>query len=174
MGKILISYYSKNKGNNEILAKLVSTLKSSDIERIETIKNKGIGSVAFSSLIGIGSKIKPPKYNPMDYDALLLVSPIYMGNIPLPAINYLRFFNRKVPKVYFLSLCGSELRTNKPVMSIKKATGKTPEKILILPIKNLCDIKDNPKDIMNFKASEQLIRDSKEFTNLKDFIDAVK
>jgi len=174
MGKILISYYSKNKGNNEILAKLVSTLKSSDLERIETKKNKGIGSIALSSLIGIGSKIKPPKHNPMDYDALLLVSPIYMGNIPLPAINYLKFFNRKVPKVYFLSLCGSELTTNKPVMSIKKAAGKTPEKVLVLPIKNLCDIRENPKDIMNFRASEQIIRDSKEFTRLRDFIDTIK
>ncbi|HOI19231.1 MAG TPA: hypothetical protein PLX15_05215 [Candidatus Woesearchaeota archaeon] len=174
MTKILISYYSKSRGNNEVLARLVSTIISSDLEKIETVKEKGIGSVAFSSVIGIGSKVKAPKYNPMDYDALLLVSPIYMGNIPLPVINYLKFFKQKIPKMYFLSLCGGELRTNKPVMSIKKVTGKTPEGILILPIKNLCDIKENPKEIMGFKASEETIKNSKEFDHLKDFVESIK
>jgi flavodoxin len=174
MARILISYYSKNKGNNEVLARLVSTIKRSDIEKIETIKNKGIGSVAFSSILGIGSKIKSPKHNPMDYDALLLVSPIYVGNIPLAVINYLKFFKQKVPKIYFLSLCGGELRTNKPVMSIKKATGKTPESVLVLPIKNLCNIKDNAKEIMRFKATEEIIKNSKEFSNLMDFIENIK
>jgi len=174
MARTLISYYSKNKGNNEVLARLVSTLKKSDIEKIETVKNKGISSVAFSSIVGIGSKIKPPKYNPMDYDNLLLVSPIYVGNIPLAVVNYLKFFKRKVPKIYFLSLCGGELRTNKPVMSIKKATGKTPESVLILPIKNLCNIKESAKEIMNFKASEEIIKNSMEFSNLMDFIENIK
>ena len=90
--KILTVYYSRS-GNTEKVAKRIHASLGGDIELIsEPTSRKGILGWIRSGGQNSQRKvaeINPPKYDPGDYDLVILASPIWAGVVSAPMRGYM-------------------------------------------------------------------------------------
>lgn len=104
MEKILVVYYSRT-GSNQFLAKQFSKTLQCDIEEIEPKRN----SLTWLLLLGLMKRpigIKKLGKNPADYDKIILVSPIWTGQLISPLRGFLKKYKRNIKQLYFATCCG--------------------------------------------------------------------
>ena len=105
--KVLTVYYSRS-GNTEKAAKRIQESLGGDIELIsEPTNRKGILGWIRSGRQNSQRKvaeINPPKYDPGDYDLVILASPIWAGVVSAPMRGYMVGNKEKLEKTaVFLS-----------------------------------------------------------------------
>ncbi len=104
MKRVLVVYYSKT-GSNRFLAEKVSEAVDGDIEQI-TPRQSAFPLVVLSSLIGFGAGNRALSKDPEDYDAVVIVGPIWMGHLPSPLRDVLRKYGRSIKQLYCATCCG--------------------------------------------------------------------
>ena len=92
MASVLVVYYSRSGGTRIIAEEITSTLKA-DIEEIEdTVGRSGpIGWLRAGKDAGERNltKLKPLRYDPADYDLVVVGSPVWNGTVSTPIRTYL-------------------------------------------------------------------------------------
>ena len=87
--KTLVVYYTRT-GNSKFAAETVATEVGADVEEVVDLKNRK-GRLAFlpagrDAMQGKLTEIADTKRNPLDYDIIVIVQPVWAGS-PTPAIR---------------------------------------------------------------------------------------
>lgn len=137
--KTLIAYYSRTKVTKKIIDEIESKIDC-DIEEITTpVKYEGKLGYIRGGKDGMSEKIvplNPTKFNPSEYDVVILAGPIWAGKIANPVISYINEKKNELPNVKFIVTAKSsnfESTNNQ----LEKYVGKKPLKILNLTQKEV-------------------------------------
>ena len=126
--KVLTVYYTRS-GNTESVVKRIQESLGGDIELIsEPTSRKGMLGWLRSG--GENSRrtvaeINPPKFNPVDYDLVILASPIWAGVVSAPMRGYMVGYKDKLERTaVFLSNDSGDVE--KALAEIYELLGKAP------------------------------------------------
>ncbi len=116
MAKILVVYYSLT-GNTKFIAKHIGNELNADIEEIKPINDLDpeSGSKYFWGGMKATMKIKPKleelKYNPLEYDLVVIGTPVWAWTLSPPIRSYCSEFNLEGKKVaLFTSSSGNGIK----------------------------------------------------------------
>lgn len=116
MPKVLVVYYSLT-GNTKFVAEHIASEVNADIEEVKPIKdlNPDSGSKYFWGGMKAKMKSKPKledlKYNPLDYDLVILGTPVWAWTISPPIRSYCSDFNLEGKKIaLFTSSSGNGVK----------------------------------------------------------------
>ena len=125
--KILLVYYSRT-GNNERIANELQKKLDCDIEKIvDTVSRKGFLGFLKSGRAARNkemSKIEPIKKDPSAYDAVIVASPFWAGNIPPPTRTYISENKDKFNRFALVSVCGAGEGNEKAIPDYEAVLGK--------------------------------------------------
>jgi flavodoxin len=100
--KTLVVYYSRT-GNTKMIAESLAESLNCDIEEIQdTEKRSGIiGYIksGYETSRDKLPKIKEPKYDPSQYDLLIVGTPVWAGKMSVPLKSYLKMNKDKIPSL---------------------------------------------------------------------------
>jgi flavodoxin len=136
--KVLVVYYSRT-GNTEKIAKILAAKTRADIERIYDLKNRGgIWGWIMGGKEGMEkrmTKIGSVKMNPVNYDLVIVGTPIWV-NCPPATRTYLSNFSNKFKKVaFFCTMGGSGFE--KLFLEMENLAGVKPVKTMAVTDKQI-------------------------------------
>jgi hypothetical protein len=169
--KSLVVYYSAT-GNNKALAENLGKRLDSDVEGINAgakLAGRNIPITAFKSLIGLGSKIDNPKYDPGAYDLVVLASPVYAGGVPPQVRGYLKLSKGKIKNLAVASVSGGGSNP-KAIKGVEDLAGK--KAVAVLELKAIED--KTGKDKMFPKLSAEDLEKQEYREKIDAFVDAVR
>jgi hypothetical protein len=125
-------------GNNEALAKSVATELSAMHIKVSTQKPFKMSTLLLDMIFSRTPKVSPAPISLQKYDFILLVGPVWMGQVASPLRIYLNYI-RQNPKPYgFLSISGGADKGNpKLSQELFKRTGALPVALIDLHIADL-------------------------------------
>lgn len=139
--KILISYYSRSGNTKKIAEKLAESLPAgTDIERIDDNKKRW-GPIGFiiSGFEAQGKKmpkIKDAKFDPSNYDLVIIGTPIWAGLVSSPVRTYLDKYKGSFKKVAYYCTYGST-GEEKAFNSMEEVSGKKPVATMAITAKEM-------------------------------------
>ncbi len=103
--KTLVAYYSRSKVTKKVINKIEEEFDC-DIEEITTTVNYG-GALGYArggkdAITGKIVPINPTKYNPSEYDVVILAGPVWASKIANPVLSYVDENKDKLPDIKFL------------------------------------------------------------------------
>jgi hypothetical protein len=104
--KTLVLHYS-HTGNNAWLARKIVTTLDSDNEPITPRLNL-LPLLILFSLLKIRPGVKRLRHRVDAYDAVIVVGPIWMGQLILPLYSVIKKYGKRMRQLYFATCCGSE------------------------------------------------------------------
>jgi flavodoxin len=104
MNDTIAIYYSQT-GNNRFIAKKLSKEIQADLEQIET-KAKSIFPLLLLTWFKKGAKIKPLDIDLTKYDRVILLGPIWMGNLISPLRGFVKRYGKDIQNLIFITVCG--------------------------------------------------------------------
>jgi hypothetical protein len=110
---ILVVYYSKSGSNRYLAEKLAAELKA-DLQPIHPRVNT-FGVLVLCTLIKAGPGFRSLEFDPAAYDQVILVGPIWMGQLIAPLRGFLKKHAHAIRKLHFATCCGGgdETRNDK-------------------------------------------------------------
>jgi len=130
MKKVLILYYSF-EGNTEKIASYLSEKMDADIEKVSPIKEikaKSFIKYIIGSFLSISKnkpKLNPLKFNPNDYDTIIIGSPIWAGRISPTIFSLLKSDIIKDKKVgVFYTYSGENKKTDNLIIDCVEPKNK--------------------------------------------------
>jgi len=102
--RVLVAYYS-HTGNNRFLAERLASDLKADIEPIKP-RLDVFFLLIFSSLIHITFGIRKLEHDVGSYDKVVLVGPIWMGNLITPLRSFVKKYQKDIKTLYFVTCCG--------------------------------------------------------------------
>ncbi|MBN1389116.1 MAG: hypothetical protein JXA22_00580 [Candidatus Thermoplasmatota archaeon] len=102
--RTLVAYYS-HTGNNRYLAQQLARDLEADIEPIRPRLNV-FPFLILSSWLHVTFGIRKPLHAIAAYDSVVLVGPIWMGNLITPLRSFLNKHGKKIKVLYFATCCG--------------------------------------------------------------------
>jgi flavodoxin len=146
--KTLVVYYSRTSFTKKI-AEIIAGKLSADIEEVKDSKNRqgmlGYLSAGRDASLRKTTTLEEARYNPTDYDQVIVGTPIWSWNVSTPIRTYLRNNKGKFKKVAFFSTmggsgdkraytdmtmeCGSEPATTLALMTKEVAQNSFTEKL---------------------------------------------
>jgi hypothetical protein len=109
MKKTLILYYS-HSGNNRYLAERLAHRLHADVEALRP-RIDLFGLLLFFSWIRLSPGNRQIRHDIRAYDRLILLGPIWAGQLIAPIRDAIRKFRHKVTEIVFLTCCGSKDET---------------------------------------------------------------
>ena len=107
--KILVAYYSRTGTTKQACDELAARL-SADVEQITDTKSRsGIWGYIMGGRDAVAKKltvISPLKYDPAQYDLVVVASPVWGGHVTPAVRTYLSQFKGKLKKAAFLCTMG--------------------------------------------------------------------
>ena len=121
--KTLIAYYSLT-GNNKLAAEQLKTKLGSDLDEITDLADRG--SMFRNALAAFFKKKTQIRFNknPQEYDLIVVVSPIWAGNLPPATRTYLN--DNLIRQVAFFSVSGSGAKNTKIHKEFERAVRTKP------------------------------------------------
>ncbi len=104
--KTLVLYYS-HTGNNAWLARKIADSLNSDIEPVTPRMNL-LPLLILFSLLKLHPGVKRLRHRVEEYDATIIVGPVWMGQLILPLYSVIAKYGKRMKKMYFATCCGSE------------------------------------------------------------------
>ncbi|MDH5806384.1 MAG: flavodoxin [Candidatus Methanomethylicaceae archaeon] len=102
--KCLVVFYSRT-GNTKKVAEKIAEMLNCDLEEIIDIKNRsgllGFLRSGFEAVLKKLTIIAKTKYNPDDYDLVIIGTPVWAGTISTPIRTYMIMNKDKFKKVAF-------------------------------------------------------------------------
>lgn len=121
---------------NEKLAKVLQENLGCEMEKIEEFVDRrgvlGFIKSGMQSVLKKRTEIKPTKYDPADYDIVIVVSPIWAGFIPPPMRTYLYNFREKFKRLAYASVSYSGYGNSKVLSDLESLILKKVELHLLL------------------------------------------
>ena len=107
--KTLLVYYSRT-GTTRAVAEAISAALPCDVEEIIDTKNRlgilGYLRSGFDAFFERPSTLKPTRYNPTDYDLVIVGTPVWNASLSAPVRTYLTTHKGKPKKVAFFCTYG--------------------------------------------------------------------
>jgi len=100
--KTLVVYFSRT-GNNRLVANKLAHDLHADMEEIKP----RVGGL-LPVLLGLSFGIKPMEKHPNNYNQVVLVGPIWIGNFLGPMKSYVKKHKKDIAKLWFVTSCGSD------------------------------------------------------------------
>jgi hypothetical protein len=114
--KPLIVCYSRT-GNSRIVADTLKEYLSGTIEEIQSTKNRdgllGVFTCVLDQLLDRDDILKPLDKDPKNYDPVIIVAPIWIGNISSPARTFIKQAGLKGKDVYLVLTYNGSLTEDK-------------------------------------------------------------
>lgn len=151
--RILIIYYSRTGTTKQVAEKIQKSLNCEIEEIIDTKNRKGpIGyiSAGRDATMKKLTRLKEAKYNPSEYDLIIIGTPIWSWNISTPIRTYLENNKNKFNKVAFFCTMGGS-GSNRCFNEMEKIINK----------KSIASLALLTKEVKEKKYQEKL----NEFTN---------
>ncbi|KAA3624617.1 MAG: hypothetical protein DWQ02_22875 [Bacteroidetes bacterium] len=105
MEKSIVIYYS-NTGSNKYLADKIANSLNCPMEAIRPrVKNFGLMLMGGWTKISLGNH--PIKSDLTQFDRVILVGPIWTGQLISPLRNFLKKYKQQINELHFATCCGS-------------------------------------------------------------------
>jgi flavodoxin len=107
--KTLVVYYSRTGTTKKIGEEIAKKLKTESEEIIDTVDRNGAKGYLYAGRDAMKrnlTKLKRMKTNPVDYDLVIVGTPIWAWNVSAPVRTYLTAFKGKFKKVAFFCTMG--------------------------------------------------------------------
>jgi len=108
LAKALIVYYSRTGNNKKIALNLKRKLRCPTAEIVGAYNFNGAWGYFLGGMLStlkIRSNYQYIKYNPKNYQSVILISPIWVGIFPPPVRNFLK--NNKFNKLNLIAVSGA-------------------------------------------------------------------
>ncbi|NPV14047.1 hypothetical protein HPY86_03840 [candidate division WOR-3 bacterium] len=124
--KCLVVYFSWSGITAKVARDLAEALKG-DLEEIKCNEYKSLFSVFWYGLFlrKRPLTLKPLKFNPGDYDLVIIGAPTWAGRPPLPVKVYLDRYQNQLPRAAFFST-SADPREQKVLSTLEEWSGKKP------------------------------------------------
>jgi hypothetical protein len=144
-------------GNNDALAKSIAGKLSAQHIRLTEAKNRKTGTIMADLLLGRTPKVRPAAPDIGSYDTVLLVGPVWIGQVATPLRAYLKRLKKEPCRYAFVSISGGADGPNpKLANELIKRTGHKTDALIDLHIADLLPAEPKPerKDTSAYKLSE--------------------
>jgi flavodoxin len=163
MKTIIISY--SLTGNNHALASgLAAELKTEHIKVCES-KPRTNGTIFLDLLLNRTPGVTPTAIKLEEYDFVILMGPVWMGQVATPLRYYFKELKNKSCQFAFITICGGADGLNLKLGSeLKKRTGREPAALIEMHIADLLPGQPKPerKDTSEYRLNDA---DVKNLTN---------
>ena len=159
MKTIAISY--SLTGNNQDLAASLATTLGADHVRITEPRSRTKTTIALDIMFRRKPKIVVPLEKTEEYDLVLFVGPVWMGQIATPFRACFEQLGPKIDRYAFISLSGGADGPNpKLADELVRRLGKEPVCLLDLHVANLLPSEPAPTrdDTMAYRITERDVR----------------
>ncbi len=144
-------------GNNDALAKSIAGKLSVEHISVTETKNRKTGAIIADLLFNRTPKVLPSAADLGSYDYVLLIGPIWIGEIATPLRAYLKQLKEEPCRYGFVSISGGADGPNPKLENeLIKRTGKKPDALIDLHIADLLPPEPKPerKDTSAYKLSD--------------------
>jgi flavodoxin len=159
MKTIIISY--SLTGNNADLAKNVAQKLTAEHISITESKPRSMGTIIFDMLLNRAPKIQMPVTKAEEYDLVIFVGPVWIGQVATPFRACFKQLGPKIDKYVFVSISGGADGPNpKLADELKKRLGKEPVAVIDLHIADLLPKEPKPtrKDTSSYRINGRDIK----------------
>lgn len=126
--KTLVVYYSRT-GTTKKIAEMLAEKLGADTEEIrDTVNRQGIKGYLMSGRDAMKknlTKLEASKFNPKEYDLVIIGTPIWGWNLSVPVRTYVTENKDQFPKVAFFCTMGGS-GDDKAFAEMEKITGRKP------------------------------------------------
>lgn len=141
--KTLVISYSLT-GNNDALAVSLTKVLSAEHVKVVELKPRTMFTIFMDMLFNRTPQIMPITAKPADYELVIFVAPVWMGNIATPLRACLKQIKDTSVRYAFVSISGGSAGPNTKLQAdLIKRTGKLPAALIDLHITDL--LPGNPK-----------------------------
>lgn len=154
--KIKVISYSFT-GNNESLACSIAQEFSAEHIKVSEPKPRTIGTIILDMLFKRIPRIQPSPAEMDGYDLILLLGPVWMGQVAAPLRSYLKHFKNHPANYAFISISGgADAGNGKLEGDLEKRAGIKPAAIIDLHIADLLPVSNKPerKDTASYKIDK--------------------
>jgi len=158
--KIVVVSYSLT-GNNEALANRIAEEFAVEHIKIKESKSRTIGSIVLDLILKRTPLVQPTPEVLKEYDLILFLGPIWMGQVATPLRAYLKFLKTNPIKYAFISISGGADGTNpKLAVEFKKTVEKEPIVLIDMHIADLLPSVPKPerKDTSDYRINNEDIK----------------
>ncbi len=156
MATLIVSY--SLTGNNQALAKGLATSLSAQHIRITEPKKRTTGTIALDVMLNRTPKIEPLQDRFGEYDVVMFVGPVWMGQVAAPFRACFKQYGAKIDKYAYISISGGAEGPNPKLKDeLTKRLGKAPVAVVDLHIADLLPKEPKPerKDTSAYKINEK-------------------
>jgi hypothetical protein len=135
--KVAVVSYSMT-GNNQALAERVTKEFAAEHIRIAEPKRRTMGKIVLDLLFNRTPKVQPAPDKLGDYDLLLFIAPVWLGQVAFPLRAYLKHLKANPRRYAFISISGGADGPNPELAGgLLKRVGKEPVALIDLHIADL-------------------------------------
>ena len=137
--KILVVYYSRTGNTKKVCQELAARLGADCEEIIATKSRSGIWGYLMGgrdAAKNTPAVIKPVKYDPGQYDLVVIGTPVWVGTMPPAIRTYIAGNNDKLKNVAYLCTMGGR-GGDKTILAMEEQSGKKGTASLILLTKEI-------------------------------------
>jgi hypothetical protein len=155
--KTVVVSYSLTGNNGDLAASLAATLGAEHV-RITEPNPRTAGTIVLDKVFKRTPKITLPVENIAEYDLVLFVGPVWMGQIATPFRACFRQLGQEIGRYAFVSISGGAEGANpKLAHELRERLGKEPVCLIDLHIADLLPSEPEPtrKDTMAYRINER-------------------
>jgi hypothetical protein len=135
--KTLIISYSRSGNNHSLAEKIASEFSATHIS-LEEEQPRKFSAIAFDMLLNRAPRLHHKAFEPGNWDFIIFISPVWMGQLASPMRAILRQFKNKINRYAFISLSGGAKGPNPKLQpELEKRLGCPPEALHNLLIADL-------------------------------------
>lgn len=153
--KTLIISYSRN-GNNQALAEKIASETSATHIMLQEDEPRKFSAIALDMALKRSPLLHHEAIEPTDWDYVIFISPVWMGQVASPLRACFRQFKNKINRYAFISLSGGAKGPNTRLQrELEKRLGRSPEALhnpLIIDLMPK-DQEITPEQIDNYQLS---------------------
>jgi flavodoxin len=159
--KTLVISYSLT-GNNEALATSLAEALGSEHVRITERKSRTMGTIVTDVIFKRSPKIEMPTNGLEDYDMVLFVGPVWMGQIAAPFRRCFKALGPSIGDYGYVTICGGAEGPNpKLADELEERLGKAPVCLIDMHLADFLPPEPKPtrQDTMAYRINEREVRD---------------
>jgi flavodoxin len=107
--KVLLAYYSRT-GTTKLVAQAISAILACDVEEVVDTRNRhgvfGYLRAGFDAAFRRLTALKPTRYDPADYDLVIVGTPVWDASLSAPVRTYLTLHKGRFKNVAFFCTYG--------------------------------------------------------------------
>ncbi|MEA4816387.1 MAG: hypothetical protein VB120_05975 [Lachnospiraceae bacterium] len=156
MSITIISY--SMTGNNNTLASKIANALSTEHVKITEPKKRGYGTITFDLLFRRTPRVFPGPETLSQYDEVIFVAPVWMGQPAFPLRAYLKFLKAHPHKYGFVTISGGSLNPNPKLRdNITRLAGNAPSVFVAMYIADLMpkELEINPKSVESYHLTDK-------------------